>query len=197
MIFVSKQSVNMRCLLTDQTTPDKNGDGLVNDAEQKALDDQFIGIIIGALAALILILTAVVVICVIRHRKNKYNNNSHVKSVEPPHHVTLNLNDLRAMNAPNGKVSNGNLYNSITTSDVDSEHNLTMANGKVSNGDVYREPYDGIQGRKLPELPKTPDSTGKLNKQIETPVLDISECFLISTNNVEIMLKTVLLSKRY
>ena len=83
----------------------EDDDALINDAEQKALDDQFIGIIIGALAALILILTAVVVICVIRHRKNKYNNNSHVKSVEPPHHVTLNLNDLRAMNAPNGKVS--------------------------------------------------------------------------------------------
>ena len=87
--------------------------------------------------------------------------------------MTLNLNDLRAMTNPpttsapppatNGKVSNGNLYNSIATSDLDSDRDI--GNGKLLNGDTYREPFDGIQGRKLPDLPrgKMPESgTGKM-----------------------------------
>ena len=121
---------------------------------------------------MILLLTAIVLLVVYRQRRRKSNNNGkHIKYNGEPHHVTLNLNDLRAMTntptasappppapATNGKVSNGNLYNSIATSDLDSDREL--GNGKLLNGDTYREPFDGIQGRKLPDLPrgKMPES---------------------------------------
>lgn len=84
-----------------------------------------------------------------------------MKSFEPPRHVTLNLNDLRAPPVANGKVMNGNMYNSVATSEleIDSKENSLT---KFANGDAYGEPFDGIQTRKLPELPKTPESTGNV-----------------------------------
>ena len=128
------------------------------------MDDQYIGIIIGALGALILLIGAIVIFVVVRRRKQKYNSGSQLKPVQTQH-VTLNLDDLRALTNSNGKVvSNGNVYNSIATSEIDSEHDglaQGYENGKVAhNGDAYQEPFDGIQTRRLPELPalKTPES---------------------------------------
>ena len=138
--------------------------------ETKALDDQYIAIIIGALAACLVLLLAIVLFVFIRHRRRKFSN-SNEKQMEHP--VTLNLNDLRSLT--NGKVSNGNMYNSIATQEEMEQttpssppHEDVMIpppageTRKVANGDMYREPFDGIQGRKLPELPplKTPDSAG-------------------------------------
>ncbi len=138
-------------------TPDTVLDS--HSEERKSLDDSFIGIIIGALAALILLLFVVVFIIIVRHRRRKYGNNQRIKSNFEPGHVTLNLNDLQPPVA-NGKVSNGNMYNSVATTevaDLDRENSLR----KINNGDVYREPFDCIQTRKLPDLPKTPESTGR------------------------------------
>lgn len=73
-------------------------------------------------------------------------------------HITLNLNDLRTP-VTNGKLSNGNMYSSVATSE-DGE----TSQQKISNGETYSVTYNGtdsIQTRKLPELPKTPESTGR------------------------------------
>ena len=82
--------------------------------ETKNMDDRYIGIIIGTLAALLALFIAIFLYLFLRHRKHKYSNANSEKS-GPEHHVTLNLNDLRAMT--NGKLSNGNMYNSIATSE--------------------------------------------------------------------------------
>ena len=98
--------------------------GDVLDTETaRSLDDQYIGIIIGTLAVLILILFAVILAIVLRLRRRKYNNNHRaMKSIEP-RHVTLNLNDLHTvtLEKPNGKVSNGNMYNFVAQSDGDGD----------------------------------------------------------------------------
>ena len=147
-------------------------DAVVNShsKEKKSLDDEYIGIIIGALAALIMLLFIVVVIIIIRHRRRKYGpTNQRMKSFEP-RHVTLNLNDLRPP-VVNGKVVNGNMYNSVATSDMESDKENSLR--KINNGDLYHEPFDGIQTRKLPELPKTPESTGNHSNPCLHAYLDL------------------------
>ncbi len=121
-----------------------------------------------------MIIAAVIIFIVIRNRRRKCSNGN-IKVPTHAQHVTLNLNDLRNLtngngttysngnNQGNGKLlSNGTMYNSIATSDLDDEGPL-MNNGKIVNGDMYREPFDQIQGRRLPDLPpyKTPESTGR------------------------------------
>ena len=117
----------------------------------KALDDQYIGVIIGALCALILLLFIIVLIFVLRQRRKKHSN----AKVIQPRNVTLNLNDLR--NPGSGKLSNGNMYNSVASSDVESERDGPSV--KLTN-DIYGGQFGTIQSRRLPELPPTPGSVG-------------------------------------
>ena len=97
--------------------PNQSTDAVHKEKENKEYSDDPIGIIIGALAALILLLVIVIIIFFIRHKRRKSNNNR--RSLKPvvDRHVTINLNDLRG--STNGKVSNGNMYNSIATEDTD------------------------------------------------------------------------------
>ena len=140
-------------------------DAVVNShSKEKNMDDESVGIIIGALTALILLLFLVGVILVVRHRKRKHGQtNQRMKAFEP-RHVTLNLNDLRlpAANAvSNGKVMNGgNVYKSVATCDLDPDKEAGAPGTKCSDLPAYGEPFDGIQTRKLPDLPQTPESTG-------------------------------------
>ena len=147
-------------------------DAVVNShSKEKNMDDESIGIIIGALTALILLLFLVGLILIVRHRKRKHGqtNQRMLKSFEP-RHVTLNLNDLRlntttaagVVPQANGKVVNGNMYNSVATSDLDLDKDTAKFSNLVAS--AYGEPFDGIQTRKLPELPKTPESTGKTGR---------------------------------
>ena len=124
------------------------------------MNDEYIGIIIGALVTLILLLGAVAVVIFMRRRRSKYSNNHRVmKCIEPPRHIAVNLNSLHNGNngvPVNGKVINGNMYNFMATSDVDSDQTCC---GGISNAvEFYKEPHS--RGRQLPELPKTPDSSG-------------------------------------
>ena len=48
---------------------------VIDSKTPKSLDDEYIGIIIGALAALSLVLFAVILVIILRHRRRKYNNN--------------------------------------------------------------------------------------------------------------------------
>lgn len=79
-------------------------EGTQQEREKKSLDEEYIGIIIGALAALILLLFLVIIIIIVRQRQKKANNNHQalIKTAIVPRHVTLDLNDLQA-NGANGK----------------------------------------------------------------------------------------------
>lgn len=141
----------------------------------KVMDDSYVGIIIGALAALIIILFIVAVIIVVRHRQCKHNNNRPCQKpvVLGDRHVTINLSDLRG-SCTNGKLSHGNMYNSVATDDMDSDRELCAGSAdklcsKSSGSGNYLEPKDSIQGRKLPDLPPTPDSSGKYSERSSTP----------------------------
>jgi hypothetical protein len=106
-------------------------DSVHKEKEEKEVAEDYIGIIIGALAALIVLLVFIIVIFFIRHKRRKHNNNR--RSLKPvvDRHVTINLNDLRG--STNGKVSNGNMYNSIATDETNSEREL-LCGGGGANG---------------------------------------------------------------
>lgn len=118
--------------------------------KKKSLDEEYIGIIIGALAALIILLFVVIVIIIIRQRRRKFNNNHQtLKSSIDPRHITLDLNDLQT-NGPNGKFPHGNPYNTVATaSDGESDAGGTY---KLQSN-LFVNPLDELQQRQLPELP--------------------------------------------
>ncbi|XP_035829229.1 discoidin domain-containing receptor 2, partial [Aplysia californica] len=94
-------------------------DDMMEEKENKEYNDEYISVIIGALAALIFLLVCVILILFCRHKRRKNNNNRRGHKPVSNNHVTINLNDLRG--TTNGKVSNGNMYNSIATDDADSD----------------------------------------------------------------------------
>lgn len=141
---------------------------MVDTKTRKSLDDEYIGIIIGVLAALILVLFAIILIIILRHRKQKYNNNHRaMKSIEP-RHVTLNLNDLRNNTLNEKIISNGNMYNCVATSDGDSDRDGACTSS-VDSSSIYPNHYllpddlreSCMQNRMLPDLPPTQYSSGR------------------------------------
>ena len=110
----------------------------------KALDDTYVGIIIGAVAALVL-LCGIIFVFVFRRQRKKYKGSPH--KLFGTNHMNFNLDDLTPAMA-NGKLSNGNMYNSIATMDE-----KEAMREKLNSNDVYREPVDGIQHRTLPVPP--------------------------------------------
>ncbi|XP_048779029.2 discoidin domain-containing receptor 2-like isoform X2 [Ostrea edulis] len=116
-----------------QGSPQHIGDGSVQTKEAKTENDM-IGIIVGTLSALIvtLLVVAVIVIILIRHKRSKQNNNRHcLKPVE--RHIALNMNSVR--NIQNGKVSNGNMYNSVAQDDMESDRELCNGGEKLYSRD--------------------------------------------------------------
>lgn len=86
-----------------------------------------------------------------RHKRRKNNNNRRGHKPVGNSHVTVNLNDLRG--ATNGKVSNGNMYNSIATDEADSDHDAGgccsgggAGNEKFGCKPAYIQPQDSIPG---------------------------------------------------
>lgn len=132
---------------------DKSSDSVHKEKESKEYDDNYIGIIIGALAALIFLLVVIIVIFFVRQKRRKHNNNR--RSLKPvvDRHVTINLNDLRG--STNGKVSNGNMYNSIATEETDSDRGEGA--GKIGKA-AYLSPKDSIQGAEMRDY-AVPDVT--------------------------------------
>ena len=134
--------------------------------------EQFIGIIVGTLVALILLMFVVVAVVAIRtRRRRKYNNNAHKPA--DPRLASLDLNHLHVGYSPASttgvaaKVNNGNVYNGIAASDGESDHEGTTrccVTLDGATGDYYQKPpFDGIQKRRLPELPRTPESSGNMS----------------------------------
>ena len=85
----------------------------------------------------------------------------------PPRNVTLDLNDLQ--NTYNRKLLNGSAtYNHFSASDGDSDRELL----KGKNFDVpYGSPFDAIQRRRLPELPKPSESSGRESLIVKKAIL--------------------------
>ncbi len=123
---------------------------------KKKNDDEIIGIVIGILATLILLLFILMIIIIIRQKRGKLlaSHRAAKAVVEPHSNGTMNLNDVNS-HTNNGKLSNGKIYNCVASSDIESEREGTWS--KIGS---YREPIDCIQHRKLPDLPRTPESTG-------------------------------------
>ena len=133
---------------------------MYGSGRKKKNDDEIIGIVIGILATLILLLFILMIIIIIRQRRGKFANHRAVKAVHIEAHSngTVNLNDIHnqtTSSANNGKLSNGKIYNCVASSDIESDREGTWT--KMGS---YRDPLDCIQHRKLPELPRTPESTG-------------------------------------
>ena len=89
-------------------TEDVENKGISPNNTARAKDDQFIGIVIGAVAAFIILLAAIFVFCIIRNRRKKGKNQKLAKEMEHQQRVTLDLNQLRELN--NAKDPNGTLY---------------------------------------------------------------------------------------
>ena len=124
----------------------------------------------GAAGALVLILAAIIVFCIVRSRRSRSKTDKLSKELQQQHQqVSLSLDQLRELHV---KTSNGTLnYNnhhmtSAAPQDdyLDAERQCLMASfmtggGKPANGingNMYHdEGFDtpGIQTRKLPEVP--------------------------------------------
>lgn len=102
--------------------------------KEATTENDMIGIIVGTLSALIvtLLVVAVIVIILIRHKRSKQNNNRHcLKPVE--RHIALNMNSIR--NMQNGKVSNGNMYNSVAQDEMESDREICNGGEKLYSRD--------------------------------------------------------------
>ncbi|XP_061189054.1 discoidin domain-containing receptor 2-like isoform X3 [Saccostrea echinata] len=102
--------------------------------KEATTENDMIGIIVGTLSALIvtLLVVAVIVIILIRHKRSKQNNNRHcLKPVE--RHIALNMNSIR--NMQNGKVSNGNMYNSVAQDELESDREICNGGEKLYSRD--------------------------------------------------------------
>ena len=106
------------------------------------LDDTYVGVIIGVLVAVVL-LSAIVFFFVFRRRRSKFNGSPH--KLFGMNHMNFNLDDLTPAIA-NGKLSNGNMYNSIATME-DKE-----MKGKGSGTEEGGRDHD-MQHRTLPVPP--------------------------------------------
>ena len=112
------------------------------------LDDTYVGVIVGVLVAVVL-LSAIVFVFVFRRRRGKFNGSPH--KLFGMNHMNFNLDDLTPAMA-NGKLSNGNMYNSIATME-DKE-----MKGKGSGTEEGSRDHD-MQHRTLPVPPASDDRT--------------------------------------
>ncbi|RUS76412.1 hypothetical protein EGW08_015822, partial [Elysia chlorotica] len=145
---------------TEGRAADNQDTSVTEEKEEKDYNNDYISIIIGALGALIFLLLAVVLIFFCRHKRRKNNSNGrasssvssssstngHVLKPVGTSHVTINLTDVRG--SVNGKVSNGNMYNSIATDDADSDRDAS-GGGCCNGGGSVNGSINGSAGGKF------------------------------------------------
>lgn len=129
--------------------------------KEKKLNDEYVGIIIGALLVVAVILMTVILLLLMRHRRQKYTNGHQVMKCIEPRHVAVTMNSLRHSRATlsNGKINNGNIYDFVATSDVDSDQARSCCGGITNMVEFYPEVSEQICH--LSELPRTSDSSGR------------------------------------
>ncbi|XP_069120897.1 discoidin domain-containing receptor 2-like isoform X1 [Argopecten irradians] len=145
--------------------------------ETATMKDDHIGIIIGALGGLLLVFFVVLITFIIRHKRMKQNNNR--RSLKPvvDRHIAVNLSDLQGNT--NGKISNGNVYNSVATDDLDVDREICNGSEKLCKSPTpscpYSDPKDSIQGRELPDFPSS--SEGADSRDYAVP--DVTKSALV------------------
>ena len=163
-----------RCAAGDGTRSSSNDGRRVTDSDS---DDQLIGIVAGAVVAFLAVLAAVIVFCVVcRRRIRKYPDDKAVATVAAsrlPINFTGRSDVIVTSAGTTRKLSNGSMpmygsHNSPAaamllppggTDPYDEDDLVKMA--AVSCDGSYRQPYDVLQRRQLPELPRIPvDSAG-------------------------------------
>jgi len=140
-------------------------------------DDQLIGIVAGAVVAFLALLAAVIVFCVVcRHRLRKYPDDKALATVAAtrlPINFTGRSDVILTSAGTTRKLSNGSVptygsHNSPAaamllppsgTDLYDEDDQVKMASG--SRDGSYRQPFDVLQRRQLPDLPRIPvDAAG-------------------------------------
>ncbi|XP_052789716.1 discoidin domain-containing receptor 2-like isoform X2 [Mya arenaria] len=123
--------------------------------EKASANEDYISIIIGALAALIVILTIVVIFIIVRYKRRRNLNRQSLKPVSDTV-LNINLNNFQN-NMNNGKVSNGNVYNGVATED---EERVKDVNGKAVGVNSYF--YEELDDFKPPLIVALPPVTSPL-----------------------------------
>lgn len=132
--------------------------------------DHFIGIAAGVIAIAMLMLFVIVLIVMRGRRRRKCDSKGHLVDSQQ---VTVHLNDLRVLSTSGSKLSNGMVYNSLQTGDEDA---LFMTDRP------YREPCDALTGRKLPDLPITPASTGRHMMKVAKVLIGFKFLYTLTIN---------------
>ncbi|XP_045197424.2 discoidin domain-containing receptor 2-like isoform X2 [Mercenaria mercenaria] len=154
---ITDQNINIKVDGTDDTGDqfeDIDGDDIAKvPGETAPKDEDYISIIIGALAALIVILTIIVIFVIVRHKRRQRLNR---QSLKPVSDTVLNINLNNFQNNVNGKVSNGNVYNGVSTEDDD---HIKEMNGKVLPVSVNSYYYEELDDFKPPLIVALPPVT--------------------------------------
>jgi len=157
-----------------------NGDDGERRVTDTGDDDQLIGIVAGAVVAVLAVLAAVIVFCVVcRRRLRKYPDDKVVTTVTAsrlPINFTGRSDVILTSAGTTRKLSNGSVpttYGSHSspaaamllppsgTDPYDDGDPVSMVS--MSRDSPYRRPNDLLQRRQLPELPRIPvDSAGTL-----------------------------------
>lgn len=122
------------------------------------ISEEIIGVIIGALAVLIIIFLVIFIVFFMRNRRSKYHNNNMKDKMEQNPYIVNGVTIAGMTNAAVKVTSNG--YNFVTSADFDSDKEASVS-GVCCNYTESDYTTGEVQNRKLPSLPKTPDSTGK------------------------------------
>lgn len=129
-------------------------------------NDNIIAIIVGTLAALIFILFAIVASIIWRQRRSKQNNNRHSLKPAVDRNIPINMNDVR-----NGKVSNGNVYNSVATEDMECDPQLCNGDKLYSRDYAVPDVTKSALVVALPPQPPQPPNRGTLNPAQSQPLM--------------------------
>lgn len=128
---------------------------------ETTMTEECIGIIIGMLFMVVIILIAVILIIILRNRRQKYATGHQVMKCIEPRHIAVTMNSLRNSRSSlsNGKINNGNIYDFVATSDVDSDQTRTCC-GISNMVEFYPE---------LPErdMPRIPIASGQINNNLQ------------------------------
>lgn len=119
--------------------------------DRKTLREEHIGIIIGALAALILLLFAIAVFILLRHQNKKKSDSKSYPAFEK-HRMTGELEDFKSSGSTNGPLTGYHMYNVVATSDADFEESTSFQ--KLKLNELYRDAqesqlYEQRKGRPL------------------------------------------------
>ena len=117
--------------------------------DPSGLREEHIGIIIGALAALILLLFAIGIFVLLRHQ-NKKQEDAPAYGTFEKHHMTGDTDSYKTSSSTNGVLPGYHMYNVVATSDADFEESTSFKKLKLT--ELYRD-QEAAVAQKLGEAP--------------------------------------------